>query len=129
MRKREEDSSHSIRVQVTIVSPAEMALNPEAPQRISLSAVLDLHATRPRIAPELVSVLGLKLENLEWVSRSPCVSIWIEIFGRSCYYWAIVDPSVEGLVLHRLVLDNLDLVIDGNPPAVRVRQAEYIVEI
>ncbi len=122
-------ASPVIRVQAIVINPAERTLNPIAPQRICLSAVLDLHATRPRIAPELASVLGVKLEHLEWVSQLPCASIWIELFGRGGYYWVIVDPSVEGLVLHRLVLDNFDLVIDGDPPAVRVRHAEYIVEI
>lgn len=129
MRDREQRSPASIWVQTTVVNPAEMALNSKTPHRISLSAVLDLRATRPRIAPELASALGVELEHLDWISQFPSASIWIEIFGRSCFYWAIVDPLVEGLMLHRLILDHLDLVIDGNPPAVRVRHAEYNVEI
>jgi hypothetical protein len=129
MKERGQVATPVIRVQATVISPAQRALNPIAPQRIYLSAVLDLHATRPRIAPEIASVLDVKLEHLEWVSQLPCASIWIELFGRGGYYWVIADPSVEGPELHRLVLDNFDLVIDGDPPAVRVRRAEYIVEI
>jgi hypothetical protein len=114
-------------VQVSIASPVEMVLNANTARRILLSAKVDKNRMRPRIDPELESVLNLYTEHIEWLSHSPCAYVWLQILGRQDYFRAVLDPHIEGLSIGWMVLDSLDLEVDGAPPKVRRRYEDCML--
>ena len=127
MSSQSQHSSAPISVQAVLANPMEMTLGPKAAHRIVLDAVVNKRRMRSRISPELVTALDLTVENIDWVSPLPSAEVWIEVLGRHSFHRAVIDPSITNLVIGWIVLNDLDLVVDGDPAKLRRRHPDYII--
>ena len=81
---------------------------------------------RPRIPLALAVELGLDVQFLSWIGE-PTAEVWIEVLGRDSYFRAIVDAEATCPVIGWMALKCLDLIVDGEPPALRRRDPDYII--
>ena len=104
-------------------------------RRVRTIALVDKGLLRPVIPAEMAESLGLASEGQIQVEvqvglrvlemARPLVRVRLELLGRHGSYRAVAEPMTRTVIIGRIVLDDLDLIVDGT--SVRPRHPKYIV--
>jgi clan AA aspartic protease len=96
-------------------------LKPDQVRRATIKGVVDSGAAKLVLPQAIVQQLGLPLSSKVAVRyadgrqarRSTAEAAYVEILGRHGTFTAIVEPKRESALVGAIVLEDLDLLVDG----------------
>jgi hypothetical protein len=117
-----------------LVAARRGELKPEEVRRLKIDAAVNRRISRLVLPEAAVKKLELwttgKVNVVHANGRSairPTVEVYLDLMGRHGTYTAVVDPERETALIGSIVLDDLDLLVDGDNWRVYPRHPDYIL--
>ena len=108
---------------------------PDSVKHLTLSGVVDSGAARLVLPQRVVDQLQLQVEGETVVryadrrrERRPLVgNVWLQRLGRHGVFSAVVEPDRDDALIGAMVLEELDLVVDGGTQSLYPREPDSIL--
>ena len=141
MRTRGKDKMGRFKVDVELANNDDMAeasrghLDPAKVRRVRMQGVVDSGAARLVLPAAVVRQLGLRATGQVKVryadgrtaKRNQVEGVYLELLGRHSVFNATVETKRETALIGAIVLEDLDLLVDGTNQRLVPRDPKYVV--